>query len=192
MRASGLFIALLHHPVLDRRGKTVTAAITSLDIHDIARAARTYGATAFFVVHPVGEQRGFAARVLDHWRLEYGREFDSRRREALELVQVVAELDEAVDAVENSAGQRPILVYTSARAQNGVSFEELRKRLSAPHPAPILVLLGTGFGLAPAVRERADLVLAPIRGVDTYNHLSVRTAAAVILDRLLGNRIEDE
>ncbi|MFZ0887337.1 MAG: RNA methyltransferase, partial [Candidatus Binataceae bacterium] len=88
----GLFLALIHHPVLDRRGKIVTSAITSLDIHDIARASRTYGVDAFFVVHPVQEQREFAARLLDHWRLGYGREFDSRRREALELVRVTADL----------------------------------------------------------------------------------------------------
>jgi hypothetical protein len=29
-------------------------------------------------------------------------------------------------------------------------------------------------------------VLAPIRGNTSYNHLSVRSAAAIILDRLLG------
>ena len=187
-RVSDLFVALLHHPVLDRRGKTVTAAITSLDIHDIARAARTYRVRAFFVVHPVEEQREFAARLLDHWRLGFGREFDSRRREALELVRIVADLDQVMTAVENSTGQGPLLVYTSARSQAGVSFEKLRQRLDAPDARPVVLLLGTGFGLAPAVRERADFVLVPIRGVGDYNHLSVRAAAAVILDRLRDRR----
>jgi hypothetical protein len=181
---SRLFVALLHHPVLDRRGKTVTAAITSLDLHDLARTARTFGVNAVFLVHPVRDQRDFAERVLDHWRLGYGREFDSRRREALELMRVVAGLDEATAAIEKSAGRRPILVYTSARAQAGISFAELRKRLDTPDEAPILIMLGTGFGLAPAMMEQADLVLEPIAGVDGYNHLPVRAAAAIILDRL--------
>jgi hypothetical protein len=47
-------------------------------------------------------------------------------------------------------------------------------------------MLGTGFGLAPAVRERADLALEAIRGIGDYNHLSVRAAASIILDRLRG------
>jgi hypothetical protein len=183
---SRLFVALIHHPVLDRRGRTVTSAITSLDIHDIARASRTYGVDAFFVVHPAAEQREFAHRVLDHWRLGYGREFDSRRREALALVRVVADLDEAITTIRGLAGQPPILVYTSARADDGITFEQLRRQLVAPDAAPIVILLGTGFGMTEAVRERADLVLASIRGADDYNHLSVRSAAAIILDRLCG------
>jgi hypothetical protein len=37
------------------------------------------------------------------------------------------------------------------------------------------------------MRERADLVLAPILGPDAFNHLSVRAAASIILDRLCGH-----
>jgi hypothetical protein len=181
---SALFVALLHYPVLDRRGKIVTSAITSLDLHDLARAARTYGVAAVFVVHPVTEQRAFAMRLLDHWRLGFGREFDSRRREALALIRVVPELDDAIAAIIDVTGKCPKLVYTSARAKDGVSFEQLRRTLDAPDEAPLLILLGTGFGMAPAAAERADLVLAPLRGADEYNHLSVRSAASIILDRL--------
>ena len=45
-------------------------------------------------------------------------------------------------------------------------------------------------GLAPEVTERADIQLEPVRGPSNYNHLSVRSAAAVILDRLRGARYE--
>ncbi len=183
---SSLFLALLHYPVLDRRGKTVTSAVTSLDLHDIARAARTYDVNGVFIVNPVGQQRDFAMRVLEHWRAGHGREFDSRRREALELIRVVAGLDQAIAAVVESAGESPSLVYTSAGARGGVSFEELRRRLDAPDTPPILILLGTGFGMTPELKDRADLVLAPIRGPGDYNHLSVRSAASIILDRLRG------
>jgi len=182
-----LFVALLHHPVLDRNGRVVTSAITSLDLHDIARAARTYGVRGFYVVHPIVEQRDFALRVLDHWRLDYGRLYDSRRREALDLAEIVETLDDAIAAAERIAGTRPRLVYTSARVENGISFAELRRvRESAAEP-PLMLMLGTGFGLAPAILERADLVLAPIHGPGSYNHLSVRAAAGIILDRLCGS-----
>ncbi len=181
-----LFLALLHHPVLDRNGRVITSAITSLDLHDLARSARTFGVRALYVIHPVAEQREFARTVIDHWRIGYGRSFDSRRIEALELIDLVADLDAALAAAERVAGHRPLMVYTSARAEPGTSYAALRERLAAPDGPPLLILLGTGFGLAPAVRERADLVLEAIRGPGDYNHLSVRAAASIILDRLRG------
>jgi hypothetical protein len=36
------------------------------------------------------------------------------------------------------------------------------------------------------VINHAERVLAPVTGKTGYNHLSVRTAAAIILDRLAG------
>ena len=182
-----LFVTLLHHPVVDRNGRIVTSAITSLDLHDIARSARTYGVRGFYIVHPLREQRDFALRVLDHWRLDYGRLYDSRRREALDLAEIVATLDDAIVAAERIAGARPRLVYTSARAENGTSFAELRRLRESTDAPPLMLMLGTGFGLAPPILERADLVLAPINGMAAYNHLSVRAAASIMLDRLCGS-----
>ncbi len=51
-----------------------------------------------------------------------------------------------------------------------------------------MILLGTAWGLAPQVIESSDGILEPISGVGKYNHLSVRSAAAIVLDRLLGER----
>ena len=150
-----LFVALIHYPVVDRNGAVVASAVTSLDLHDIARSARTYGVRAFYVVHPVVAQREFALSVLDHWRLDPGRLYDSRRREALELVELTNDLDEAIKAAEALAGVRPQLVYTSARADAGTSYAELRALLEQPDGPPLMLLFGTGFGLAPPVRERA-------------------------------------
>lgn len=183
---SDLFLALLHHPVLDRTGRIVTSAITSLDIHDLARSAHTYGVRTVYLVHPVAEQREFARSVIDHWKFDYGRSFDSRRREALELIEIVASLDDAIAGCERSAGRRPLIVHTSAQTDGGESYDALRARLDAADAPPALIMLGTGFGLAPELRARADIVLAPIRGPGDYNHLSVRAAAATILDRLRG------
>ncbi|HXW83189.1 MAG TPA: RNA methyltransferase [Candidatus Binataceae bacterium] len=181
-----LYLALVHHPVLDRNGRIVTSAITSLDLHDIARSSRTYGVRGFFVVHPIPEQREFAATVLDHWRVNFGRAFDGRRREALELVRIVDRLDHAIEVVDAETGSRPLLIHTSAQTVGGIPHAELRARLDAPEAPPAILLLGTGFGLAPEVRARADLLAAPILGADSYNHLSVRAAAAILLDRLCG------
>ena len=143
-----IFLALVHHPVVDRNGRIITSAITSLDLHDLARSSRTYGVRAFYVVHPVPEQREFARSVLDHWRIGYGRSFDSRRVEALDLIEVVAGLDEAVAAAERAAGRRPEIVHTSAREAQGMSFAAMRERMAAADAAPVLILLGTGFGVA--------------------------------------------
>jgi len=184
---AALFVALIHYPVTDRNGRVVTSAITSLDLHDIARSARTYDVAAFFVVHPVPDQREFAGRVLEHWQTGYGRPFDSRRREALELIRVVTNLDEAIAAAKQIAGARPLIVYTSARASGGIGYAEMRARLEHDGGAPLMLLFGTGFGMAPAMLERTDLALAPVLGPGEYNHLSVRAAAGIMLDRLRGH-----
>jgi hypothetical protein len=181
-----LYLALIHYPVLDRNGRIVTSAITSLDLHDLARSSRTYGVRAMYVVHPIAEQREFALRVMDHWRLSEGRLYDSRRREALDLVEVVNTLEDALAAAETLSGARPLLVHTSARTIGGISYAEMRSRRGAEDGAPLMLMIGTGFGLASSMREQADLVLGPVRGPGEYNHLSVRAAASIILDRLCG------
>ena len=171
---------------MNRNGEVVTSAITSLDVHDIARAARTYDVRTVFIVHPIPEQRTFAASVIDHWRFDFGRAHDSRRREALERVQIVVDLDEAIAATEVIAHRRPLIVHTSAQTVGGTSYAALRDQMAMSDAPPLMLLLGTGFGMAPEVAARADIVLAPVLGPTDYNHLSVRSAAGIILDRLRG------
>jgi hypothetical protein len=182
-----LYVALIHHPVLDRNGAIVTSAITSLDIHDIARAARTFEVRNVFIVHPVEEQRKFGASVVDHWKFDFGRAHDSRRREALERVRIIDDLEAALVEAERTSGAPPLIVHTSARTIGGTSYAELRARMEGPGAPPIMLLLGTGFGMAPPVADRADIILAPVLGPGDYNHLSVRSAAGIILDRLRGH-----
>jgi hypothetical protein len=91
-------------------------------------------------------------------------------------------------SIERETGRRPIVVITSARpGDNPVGFGDLRRRMDGDD-APYLLLFGTGWGLAPEVIERGDLRLEPIAGIGDYNHLSVRAAAAIVLDRLCGAR----
>ncbi len=186
-----LYLALLHHPVYDKEHKVVTTSITNMDIHDISRSAKTYGVKRFFVVNPVPTLRALAEKIVDHWRVGYGSTYNVTRRDALEIVALSQHLEDTLEAVQQEAGERPRLIATSAR-DGGVrlSFVELRHRLESPGP-PLLILLGTGWGLTEAVLDRADDFLEPIHGTGVYNHLSVRAAAAVILDRLLGARSLD-
>src|ERR1700733_13337267 len=145
-----LFVALIHHPVVDRNGHIVTSAITSLDLHDIARSAHTYDVKRAYIVHPIVEQREFAATVIDHWRFDFGRAFDGRRREALETIKIVDSLDGAIADASTVAGARPLIVHTSARTSGGMKTSELRAKMESADAPPMMILFGTGFGLAPA------------------------------------------
>jgi len=179
---------------MNRSGDVVTSSVTSLDLHDLARAARTYGVAGTFVVHPFPAQRRFVSQVVGHFVNGPGRGLHPERGETLEQqIAVVNDLDAAINAVEADEGRKPLLVGTSAQpGQNGdvmASYGDLRKWLQEG-PEPGIILFGTSWGLAPEVMDRIDIRLPPVLGkMETeYNHLSVRAAAAVILDRLLGDR----
>lgn len=181
-----LYLALLHHPVLDKNGQVVTTAVTNMDIHDIARSARTYGVRAFYIVTPVRALQVLAAKIMEHWQTGFGSTYNVTRKDALSLVRLEHDLDGVLLDLERATGMRPRLVATSARdGVNRVSFSALRSDLGT-RPEPHLIVLGTGWGLAPEITDRADVMLEPIHGPTEYNHLSVRSAAAVILDRLRG------
>ena len=166
----------------------MTTAITNLDVHDIARSARTYGVGDFFVVHPVAAQRKLAERIRSHWVEGSGKDRIPDRAEALERVRVVASLEEARAALVG-AGPPPEVWATAAAARAGpvTPYAEARERLGVDGAA-VMILFGTGWGLARELCAGADLRLEPIRAVAEtgYNHLSVRAACAITLDRLLG------
>ncbi len=190
--AGKVYVALLHHPVSDRLGRTVASSITNLDVHDIARTCRTYGAAGFYVVNPAKTLRKLAARTIDHWERGHGGSCNSSRREALALARLSDDLDAAVASVRRECGTAPRLVATSARsrpATNTITFGKMREMLIR-EPVPYMILLGAGWGLADEVFDRSDFVLEPIAGRDDYNHLSVRAASAVMLDRILGRVME--
>jgi len=179
-------IALVHHPVIDRQGAIITTAITNLDLHDLARSARTYGVSAVFVVHPVSAQRELALRVKAHWVDGSGARRIPTRKPAMALLEVVPSLD---DVYARLGGRSAADVYaTSARPdeRRTATFEQARARIADGERAALL-LFGTGWGLAHEVLADADVLLEPIGGAhsDGYNHLSVRAACAIVLDRLL-------
>jgi hypothetical protein len=187
MNRQPLALALVHYPVLDRRGDLVTTAVTNLDLHDIARTARTYGIIRYYVVTPVEEQQLLVARILGHWQEGFGAVYNPDRREALSLVVTVATLDEALADWRALVGAAALPVLTGASRSDGISFADCRT-LVQEHP--LLLVFGTGWGLAPGLFKVGWPVLAPVRGTGDYNHLPVRAAAAIILDRLLGDQVQ--
>lgn len=180
-----LAVALVHHPVLDKRGDQVVTAVTNLDLHDIARTARTYGISRFYVVTPAAEQLHLVERILHHWRQGHGAGYNPHRGEALQLIETVDSLERAIQAWGRESGKEPLPILTSAARSDGISFADCR-RLKTQRP--LLLVFGTGWGLAPQLFDCGWPVLEPIRGSGAYNHLPVRAAAAIILDRLLGGR----
>jgi hypothetical protein len=185
---SRVAIALVHYPVLDRQGAVITTAITNLDLHDMARSACTYGVEALYIVHPVTAQRDLAARVKAHWVSGSGARRIPTREPAMALVQVVPAVADALAAL---GGRSEVDVYvTSARSEGRrvMAYADARRAMTESARRK-LILFGTGWGLAPELLEQADGFLAPIEGPGTgYNHLSVRAACAIVLDRLLGTR----
>ena len=177
-------VALVHYPVIDRDRRTVTTAITNLDLHDIARSSHTYALEAFYIVHPVAAQRELALRVREHWTSGSGARRIPDRTPALSLLRIVPALEDAI--AELGRGEPTELWTTSASAQGDAeSYASARRRLQQPGP-PVLLLFGTGWGLADELYARAAVRLEPIRSrrSDGYNHLSVRAAAAISFDRL--------
>lgn len=183
-------LALVHHPVLDRDGGVVTTAITNLDLHDMARSARTYGVHDLYVVHPVEAQRLLATRIRDHWVEGSGKRRIPDRANALEVLRIVPSLEDVYQALAGESGRTGLELWTtaaSARRGPVTGYADARVRVEQSDK-PVLIAFGTGWGLAGDLVASADVRLAPIHArVDSgYNHLSVRAACAIVLDRLFG------
>ncbi len=183
-----LALALVHHPIYNKHREVVTTAVTNLDIHDIARAARTFGLSRYYLVTPSREQQAMITRIVGHWQEGWGASYNPDRREALSIVRVVATLADACNDLQQNFDTPVVTVATGARQRDGaITFTELRRRLQQPE-SPHLLAMGTGWGLTDEVFEHASLTLEPIQGTGAYNHLSVRSATAIMLDRLLIGR----
>ncbi len=180
----GLYIGLIHYPVLNKFGKTVAVSLTNLDIHDIARVCRSYGLAGYFLATPLEDQKQLAQRLLDHWKTGLGGLANANRMEAVHLVEVATDLDEIVERIRSDCGQPPFVVGTSAREQGTMPPVQVARIL---REKPVLLLFGTGHGLAPEMFPCLDGMLRPLRFLDRYNHLAVRSAVSVTVDRILGD-----
>jgi hypothetical protein len=187
MTSYPLSIALVHHPVRNKNGDTITAAVTNLDVHDLSRCARTYGIETVFVVTPLEEQRRLIGQLVSHWVTGHGAAYNPKRRQALECVRIVDSMAAVSEALARRHGAAPMIVATAAKPPGAtITPAAFREMLAGGTPA--VLAFGTAWGLTPEFIQSADHVLAPIHGGGDYNHLSVRAAAAIIIDRLLGDR----
>jgi len=179
-----IHIALIHYPVYNKVGEVITSSVTTLDIHDISRIARTYAVSSFCVVTPLKTQRQLVGRLIEHWMTGYGAEYNPTRKEALLVTRVMNSLTETVLDLTEKYGKRPTIVATCAKKfPTSVGFQDLREEIRRGEP--ILLVFGTGWGLEKSILNEADYVLDPVEGVGEYNHLPVRAAIAIILDRLI-------
>lgn len=183
---ANLYIGLVHYPIMNKYGEVITTAITNYDIHDIARASTTYDVERYFIIHNVPSQRELAETVMSHWKTGFGSTYNPDRKDAFKHVELVNSIRQAIDIVTELEGQMPIVCTTDARTyDNTITYASLRKSLES-ESRPVVVLFGTGYGMTKETMEDFDYILEPIYGHGEYNHLSVRSAVSIILDRLRG------
>ncbi len=185
MSKSSLHLALIHSPVLNRNGDTVSAALTTIDLHDIARAALTYGADGFYVVTPFEDQQALAEKVIDHWVRGAGGTLNPDRKAALALVEVAASFEEVCARIKEREAGGMVNIATSAKDghENTISVADLSRMLA--EGGAYVLNFGTAWGLSGEFIAKCDYVLAPIKGRGAYNHLSVRSAVSIYLDRIV-------
>lgn len=190
MYIENFYIALLHYPVYNRKREVVTTAVANMDIHDIARAAKTFGVRRFYIVTPVLEQQRMVEKIREHWLTGYGADFNPSRKEAFQTIRLKEKLEDVQDDIAMLSGVGPKLVVTGANLYEDVRLtapDALREEILG-NTSPFLLLFGTGWGLADEIIDMADHLMTPIEGPYDYNHLSVRSAVSIILDRLWGKK----
>ena len=178
-------VALIHYPVFNKNKEIIGSAVTNLNLHDIARAGCTYGVDTFYVVTPFADQKELVSEIIDHWQTGDGSTYNVDRKEAFSIIKLVDDIEALYAATQQKWGEKPLTLATCARERpNQIDYLELRERLQRGSPA--LLLFGTASGLAQELFEQVDAVLPPLGSAGSYNHLSVRSAVSIILDRLLG------
>ena len=185
-KTASVSVALLHDEMVDKNNLKVTTSVTLIDVHDISRSCRTYGIDNFFIVHSSPTIRALVSRLKGHWDTGFGMTYNPNRTDALSLVRISETFEQVVQSLTEQHGTKPFIVATSARSdESRITFEAAKKALENIE-TPILIMFGTGWGMSPELLAKADAVIEPINGPTPYNHLSVRSAVAIVLDRLLG------
>ncbi len=186
--SQGVYVMLVHHPVLNKDGKTVTSAVTGLDLHDISRSCMTYGINKFIVVTPLKSQQEMVCKIVNHWE-KASEGLNPMRSEALSLLKAFDSIEDCLAWIEKKEKKKPLTVATTAKKRAGALPVFELKRILLERDLPVCILFGTSWGLADEVFSGVDVVLSPILGgKGDYNHLSVRSAVAILLDRLFGWR----
>lgn len=147
----------------------------------------------YFIVTPITEQHRVVGRILSHWQTEKSREWHPDRFEALSRAKLVPDFEAVKKEIFEAHGEYPEVVLTDARPiPNSVTYAEYRRELEKPgRTKPTVVVFGTGWGVSDVFYPEVHRILTPVNGPkdengEAYNHLSVRAAVAIILDRLRG------
>lgn len=183
-----IFVGLVHYPVYNKNAEIVATSVTNFDIHDISRTCRTYNINRYYLITPVESQIEYTKRIIGYWQKEDSISLNKDRNEAFIKTRVVESIEKALENIKQLTGKDAKIITTSARIfENSISYKEMSEKIFEMQD-PILLLFGTGFGLTDEVMDKSYKILEPIRANTEYNHLSVRSAVSIILDRLLGER----
>ena len=178
-----LYTGLVHYPVYNKNREKIASAVTNLDLHDISRLSRTYGVKKYFVITPLTDQHEFVKSLIDHWKTGFGASYNIDRKEAIEVIDVTASLEDAKEKIAAIEGEKPITIVTCASdIKDAITYKKAKEIINSDKA--VFLLFGTAWGLHDDAVESADFALQAIKGNSDYNHLSVRAAAAIIIDRL--------
>lgn len=182
------YCVLLHHDMNLKEGRIGATSVTSIDVHDIARSSATYGFKNYFIATPLADQQAMVQTMLTFWHDDaVGGSYNASRSSALQHVKLVAHLDEVIEIITKAEGKAPLLIGTSARKADGknhITYFDQQEVFKDDRP--VLFLFGTGSGMSDQLLDRCDYMLPPLEGLSSFNHLSVRSAAAIIFDKWLG------
>lgn len=180
-------LGLVHYPCLDKAGELQATSVFNVDVHDISRITCTYGFDAYHVIHPVQAQRDMVAAITGFWKTEKANLKNADRSEALSRTHVSESIAATQAWIKENLSHEVTTVVTSAIDRPGsLTFDQMKMNMHVDpdRERTYLWLFGTGYGLSEDVMASADLCVEPIYGPTGYNHLSVRAAVAIILDRL--------
>ncbi len=182
------YCVLLHNDVMLPGEIVGNSSVTSIDIHDIARSSTTYGISGYFIVTRLISQQKLVDKFLKFWQSDEKSKINASRAFALKNVFLKFELSEVIDEITKIEGVEPITIVTSSRRNvdhlNMITYHDQSKIWN--NLRPILFIFGTSHGIDPSLIEKFDYKLLPIEGLEEFNFLSVRSAAAIVFDRWLG------
>jgi len=182
-----LYVGLVHSPIENKNGELVTTSVTNMDVHDISRSCKTFGVEQYHIITPLEVQHQLINRILGHWERDENGAYNPDRQDALGIARLSTSIEWSIDNIESLEGIRPYICVTGASLENfDLKASQLKEKGTVDN-RPIFLLFGTGWGLHAKALELADFYVEPLYGAhpDGYNHLSVRSAVAIYLDRIM-------
>src|SRR5688572_864275 len=123
------YIGLVHGPIRSKDCQEITTSVTNLDIHDIARTARTFGFKRYFLITPIKNQQAMVKKILGFWETDSGLIYNPDRKNALAEAEVIDSIEMAIAEITRIEGKRPLVVVTGANFEkyDGKEKELLHK-----------------------------------------------------------------